>query len=304
MKLSKDSFKNFISQHPAWFMVLPALLLLLALNIFPLIWSLGVSFYKFTLIIKEPLHYVGGQNYLELLTSPEAWDRFIKTGAYIFISLLLQFALGFALALLLAEEFKGRRLLTTILMIPLMIAPVASALFFRYLLDYNFGPINAILDRLFGIRIYWLGADPSPLFGLPYALISVILVESWIWTPFVMYIILAGMGAIPTDLWEQAEVDGLSFWYKLRYLILPYIKPMIALILMFRLMDSLKTFDTVYVLTAGGPGTTTELISVYIYKLAFIEWDFGSATALSYLVIVLVIFMTNVFMRYLILKRG
>ncbi|RLC35776.1 sugar ABC transporter permease, partial [candidate division Kazan bacterium] len=132
----------------------------------------------------------------------------------------------------------------------------------------------------------------------------VILVESWIWTPFVMYIILAGMGAIPTDLWEQAEVDGLSFWYKLRYLILPYIKPMIALILMFRLMDSLKTFDTVYVLTAGGPGTTTELISVYIYKLAFIEWDFGSATALSYLVIVLVIFMTNVFMRYLILKRG
>lgn len=297
------SFIITIKKHVAWFMVLPALLLLIALNIFPLIWSLGLSFYRFSLIVKEPPHYVGGLNYLELITSNEAWDRFTKTGIYIVLSLFLQFALGSILALLLFGEFKGKRTITTILMIPLMIAPVASAMFFRYLLDYNFGPINIILERIFGTRIYWLGNDPSPIFGIPYALISIVLVETWIWTPFVMYLLLAGMSAIPEDLIEQAEVDGLRFIYKLRYLILPHIKPMIAIILMFRLMDALKTFDTVYVLTAGGPGTTTELISMYIYRLAFERWDFGSATALSYLVIVFVIFMTNVFMRYLILKR-
>lgn len=282
-----------------WFLILPAFLLLLALNIFPLIWSLGISFYRFSIIVREIPRFVGGLNYVNMLTSPEAWDRVFRTGIYLAYSLCLQFGLGLLLSLLLFEDFRGRRVVITLLTIPLMIAPVASSLFFRYLLDENLGPVNSFLDSLIGYRPLWFSTEASPL-GLPYALLTVVMVETWIWTPFVMFLLVAGMSSIPQDLVEQSRVDSLKFRYKFRYMIIPYIKPMIALALIFRFMDSLKTFDSVYILTAGGPGSTTELISVYIYKVAFERWDFGSATALSYLVLILVIFVTNVFMRYIV----
>jgi len=282
-----------------WFMILPAFLLLLILNIFPLIWSLGISFYRFSIIIKEIPRYVGGLNYINILTNPETWDRVIRTGIYVVYSISLQFGLSLLVTLLLFETFRGKRIIITLFMIPFMIAPVASALIFRYLLDENLGPVNSILNSLIGYKPLWFSTDISPL-GIPYALLTVILVETWIWTPFVTFLLLAGMSAIPQDLVEQSRADGLKFRYKFRYVILPYIKPMMAIALIFRFMDSLKTFDSVYILTAGGPGSTTELISVYIYRVAFERWDFGSATAISYLVLVIVIFMTNVFMRYII----
>jgi len=286
-----------------WFMILPAFLLLLFLNIFPLIWSLGISFYKFSIIIKEVPRYVGGLNYINILTSPETWDRVFRTGIYVVYSIVLQFGLSLLVVLLLFEAFRGRRVIITLFMIPFMIAPVASALIFRYLLDENLGPVNFILNSLIGYKPLWFSTDRSPL-GIPYALLTVILVETWIWTPFITFLLFAGMSAIPQDLVEQSRVDGLKFRYKFRYVILPYIKPMIAIALIFRFMDSLKTFDSVYILTAGGPGSTTELISVYIYRVAFERWDLGSATAISYLVLVIVIFMTNVFMRYIVRVSG
>lgn len=282
-----------------WFMVLPAFLILLVFNIFPLLWSLGLSFYSFSLIVRQTPSYVGGGNYINMITSPEAWDRFIKTGVFISLSLLLQFGLALVFALLLFGEFRGKKLLITLLTVPLMIAPIASALMFRYMFDEMFGPVNSFLGSIIGAKPLWFSNEPSPI-GIPYALLTIIMVETWIWTPFVLFLLLAGMSAIPQDLVEQSRVDGLRFRYVFRYVILPYIKPMIALALIFRFMDSFKTFDTVYVLTAGGPGTTTELLPIYIYKLAFERWDFGSATALSYLVLVIVIFMTNVFMKYVL----
>jgi len=282
-----------------WYMVLPAFLILLIFNIFPLLWSLGLSFYRFSLIIRQTPSYIGGENYVSMITSPEAWDRFIKTGVFILLSLFLQFSLALIFALLLFEEFKGKKLLITLLTIPLMIAPIASALMYRYMFDEMFGPVNRFLERVFGVKPLWFSNEPSPI-GIPYALLTVIIVETWIWTPFVLFLLLAGMSAIPHDLIEQSKVDGLKFRYVFRYIIFPYIKPMLALALIFRFMDSFKTFDTVYVLTAGGPGTTTEILPIYIYKLAFERWDFGSATALSYLILVIVIFMTNIFMRYVL----
>ncbi|ADV64828.1 binding-protein-dependent transport systems inner membrane component [Desulfurococcus mucosus DSM 2162] len=281
-----------------WILVLPAFMLLLLFNIFPLVWSLGLSFYSFSLIIRQKPNFVWVSNYANLITSQETWDRFAKTGVFIGYSLILQFGLALLFSLLLFGEFKGRKVVITALTIPLMIAPVASALIFRYLFDEMFGPVNQFLRSHLGVSPLWFSNELSPI-GVPYAMLMVILVETWIWTPFVMFLIMAGISAIPQDLVEQSRVDGLRFRYVFRFVILPYVKPMLAIALIFRFMDSLKTFDTVYVLTAGGPGTTTELISVHIYKLAFERWDFGSATALSYLVLVIVIFATNLFMHYL-----
>ncbi len=281
-----------------WYMVLPAFLLLLVFNIFPLVWSLGISFYSFSLIIKQEPRFVGGLNYIGLMSSPETWDRIIKTGIFIGYSLLFQLGFGLLLALLLFEEFRGKKAVITLLTMPLMIAPIASALFFRYLLDETFGPVNRFLGSFFEVKPLWFSSEISPL-GVPYSLLSIIIVETWIWTPFVLFFLIAGLSSIPQDLIEQMKVDGLKFRYRFRYVILPYIKPMLALALIFRFMDSLKTFDSIYVLTAGGPGTATELMSFYIYRLAFERWDFGSATAMSYMVLIIVIFMTNVFLRYI-----
>ncbi|MEM0001566.1 MAG: sugar ABC transporter permease [Desulfurococcaceae archaeon] len=294
---------NRIGQMNPWLLVLPAFLILLVFNIFPLIWSLGMSFYNFSLNIREPPRYVGSLNYLSLLTSPETWDRIARTGLYLIYSLGLQLALALIISLLLFEEFKGRRVLITLFMIPLMIAPIASALIFRYLFDETLGPVNNFLSSTFGVRPLWFSNEISPL-GLPYAMLSIIMVETWIWTPFIMFLLLAGMSSIPLDLLEQCRVDALRFHHKFRYVILPYVKPMLAIALIFRFMDALKTFDTVYILTGGGPGATTELLSMYIYKLAFERWDFGKATALSYLVLIIVIFMTNVLLRYVYTREG
>ncbi|MEM1596266.1 MAG: sugar ABC transporter permease [Desulfurococcaceae archaeon] len=294
---------NRIGQMNPWLLVLPAFLILLVFNIFPLIWSLGMSFYNFSLNIREPPRYVGSLNYLSLLTSPETWDRIARTGLYLIYSLGLQLALALIISLLLFEEFKGRRILITLFMIPLMIAPIASALIFRYLFDETLGPVNNFLSSTFGVRPLWFSNEISPL-GLPYAMLSIIMVETWIWTPFIMFLLLAGMSSIPLDLLEQCRVDALRFHHKFRYVILPYVKPMLAIALIFRFMDALKTFDTVYILTGGGPGATTELLSMYIYKLAFERWDFGKATALSYLVLIIVIFMTNVLLRYVYTREG
>ncbi|MEM0378413.1 MAG: sugar ABC transporter permease [Thermosphaera sp.] len=282
-----------------WVLILPSFLILLVFNIFPLIWSLGISFHRFSIIIRETPRYVGGYNYITILSSPEAWDRIIRTGSFLIYSLLFQFSIALVVALLMFEDFKGKRIMLTVFMIPLMIAPIASALFFRYLFDENLGPVNNFLQSILGTRVLWFSNEISPL-GIPYSLLTVILVETWIWTPFITFLLVAGISSIPHDLIEQSRVDSLKFIHKFRYVILPYIKPMLAIALIFRFMDALKTFDSVYVLTAGGPGSTTELISVYIYKLAFERWDFGSATAMSYLVLVVVIFMTNVFMRYVL----
>lgn len=282
-----------------WLLILPAFLVLLVFNIFPLIWSLGISFHRFSIIIRETPRYVGGLNYISMLTSPEAWDRLQRTGTFLFYSLLFQFGVALAVSLLMFEDFKGKRTLLTVFMIPLMIAPIASALFFRYMFDENLGPVNNFLESVLGIRILWFSNEMSPL-GIPYSLLTVVMVETWIWTPFITFLLIAGISSIPSDLIEQSRVDSLKFRDKFRYMILPYIKPMLAIALIFRFMDALKTFDSIYVLTGGGPGSTTELISVYIYKLAFERWDFGSATAMSYLVLVIVIFMTNVFMRYVL----
>ncbi|MEM0100217.1 MAG: sugar ABC transporter permease [Desulfurococcaceae archaeon] len=294
---------NRIGQMNPWLLVLPAFLILLVFNIFPLIWSLGMSFYNFSLNIREPPRYVGSLNYLSLLTSPETWDRIARTGLYLIYSLGLQLALALIISLLLFEEFKGRRVLITLFMIPLMIAPIASALIFRYLFDETLGPVNNFLSSTFGVRPLWFSNEISPL-GLPYAMLSIIMVETWIWTPFIMFLLLAGMSSVPLDLLEQCRVDALRFRHKFRYVILPYVKPMLAIALIFRFMDALKTFDTVYILTGGGPGATTELLSMYIYKLAFERWDFGKATALSYLVLIIVIFMTNVLLRYVYTRKG
>lgn len=294
---------NRVRQINPWLLVLPSFLILLVFNIFPLIWSLGMSFHSFSLNIRELPRYVGGLNYLSLLSSPEAWDRIARTGLYLVYSLGFQLTLALIISLLLFEEFKGRRVLITLFMIPLMIAPVASALIFRYLFDETLGPVNDFLSATFGVRPLWFSNEMSPL-GIPYAMLSIIVVETWIWTPFIMFLLLAGMSSIPVDLLEQCKVDALRFRYKFRYVILPYIKPMLAIALIFRFMDALKTFDTIYILTGGGPGATTELLSMYIYKLAFERWDFGKATALSYLVLIIVVFMTNVLLRYIYTRGG
>lgn len=286
------------------FFVIPAVAYLFILNLFPLLWALGLSFFKYNLLTERVPTFVGLGNYGTILLDPAVWTRMQITGKFILISIPLQFILGILIAFLLYKELYGRRLLLTLFLIPMLIAPVASALFFRYLLDANFGLVNWLLSEFFNTKIYWLGLGKVPGLGVEYALLTVALVETWIWTPFITLLVTAGLSTIPQSVIEQANIDDLSFIDRLRYIIFPYIKPILGLALILRVMDSFKTFDTIYVLTAGGPGISTEIITFYIYKLAFQGWDFGSASALSFGVLVIILYFTTIFLNYFIFRGG
>jgi len=285
-----------------WFFVIPAILYLFIINLFPLLWALGLSFFKYNLLTERTPKFVGVDNYGQLFNDPNVWLRMQITGKFILISLPLQFILGTLIAFLLYTELYGRRLLLTLFLIPLLIAPVASALFFRFLLDANFGLVNWVLSELFGWKIYWLGSEKVPILGVEYALLTVALVETWIWTPFITLMVTAGLSTIPKSVLEQASIDNISLLDKFRYIVFPYIKPILGLALILRAMDAFKTFDTIYVLTAGGPGVSTEIITFYIYKLAFQGWDFGSASALSFGILVIILYLTTIFLDYFIFK--
>ncbi|MEM4727913.1 MAG: sugar ABC transporter permease, partial [Candidatus Bathyarchaeia archaeon] len=216
------------------------------------------------------------------------WERFVTTITFVVSAVALEFILGFALALLFFQEFKGRRLAITLVTMPLLIAPIAAGIFFKYIYDATFGVFTYFIQLLTGIGVNMLK---------DYAMLSVVLLDAWQWTPFMMLFILAGLEAVPKHLLESAEVDRLSWIDKFRVVIWPTIRPLVMLALLFRTMDAFRTFDTVFALTEGGPGTQTELISITLYRTAFKYFRTGEACALAFVILVIVILLTNLYLR-------
>lgn len=170
----------------------------------------------------------------------------------------------------------------------MLIAPVATGIFFRYVFDATFGVVTYFIYLLTGAKVRLLAN---------YAMLSVVLVDVWQWTPFMMLFILAGLESIPRHLLESAEIDRFSWFTRFRVVIWPTIRPLVMLALLFRTMDAFRTFDSVFALTEGGPGTQTELISISLYRIAFQYFRTGESCALAFLVLVIVILLTNLYLR-------
>jgi multiple sugar transport system permease protein len=264
-----------------WLLVLPAILLILGLTIFPLIQSLGLSFQRWDLQSQEH-PFVGVQNYRDALIDPRVWGALQNTAIIVVCAVTLEFLLGLGLALLFTGDFAGKRIAMPILMLPVMVVPIVVGLTWRMLWDNQYGAINQTLSWIAGreVNILWLAHRDTALFAM-------IVTDLWQWTPFMFLVLLAGLSSVNPELYEAAALDGAGWWESLRDVSLPGIARVIAVAILFRALDAFKVFDLVYMFTKGGPGTSTESISWYIYELGFKFFRLGYASAVSFLILIL-----------------
>ena len=281
--------RSLLEKYFPIFLIIPALAVVFFLVIFPLVWALGLSFFRYNALRGGgKITFLGLGNYLRLLSGSLVWERLITTGEFVAAAVCIEFLLGLALALLFSQQFKGRRLAITLVTMPMLIAPVAAGIFFRYVFDATFGVVTYFIYLVTGAKVKLLSN---------YAMLSVVLVDVWQWTPFMMLFILAGLESIPRHLLESAEIDRFSWFTRFKVVIWPTIRPLVMLALLFRTMDAFRTFDSVFALTEGGPGTQTELISITLYRVAFQYFRTGESCALAFLVLIIVILLTNLYLR-------
>jgi multiple sugar transport system permease protein len=271
----------------------PTLTLLILFNIFPLLYSLFLSFTEYRAIDPDTAPvWVGLRNYEELLNDPKTWTYFRITGAYVVASVTLEILVGFGLALLLRRKFFGSGLITTLILIPMMLSPVVVGLFWKLIYNPTYGIFNYLLGFPTGRGPDWLG-------GPIIAFWSVVIVDVWMWSPYVMLLCLAGLSAIPEYLYEAAEIDRAGPLYTFWRITLPMVSPLLLIAVLFRTIEAFKTFDLVMGLTGGGPGEATNMVAVSLYRTAFNEWQTGRASALAYIVLILIIGISNIYVKYL-----
>jgi len=268
-------------RRDGWLMAAPAVLVILALGVYPLLTSLVLSFRRWDLQSREH-PFVGWENYRQALVDGRVWGALANTGILVGAGVALQFTLGLGLALLLVGELRGKRLVIPLLMLPVMMVPVVVALTWRMLWDNQYGAVNYLLGLVLRreVEIVWLAHKNT-------AMVAMLVTDLWQWTPFMFLVLLAGLSGVNPELYEAAALDGAGWWASLRDISLPGIAHVVAVALLFRALDAFKIFDLVFMFTQGGPGTSTETISWYIYQLGFKFFRMGYASAVSYLVLAL-----------------
>ncbi len=272
---------EWIERRIGWLLVMPAALLILALSIYPLIYSLWVSFVNYDFLV--PGHaFVGFRNFSQIVADPTARASLVTTAVLATLDVGIEFALGLILALAMERPFRGRGIVTSILIIPLFISPVIVGQFWALLLQRPFGPTDYLLSQLLGhdVTINWLS-------GFPWNFVALVLADTWQWTPFMFVILLAGLSAISPEPYEAAQIDGASAWQGFVYVTLPQLAPMILLAITFRLLDATKLFDVIFMMTGGGPGTSTYTASFFLYETGFQHFHLSEATAGSWIFLIL-----------------
>jgi len=285
-------FRFLTDRKLATLFIAPALALLLFLSIWPLIWLIRLSFTDYSVTRDVPASFVGLDNYIDVITSDQTHKRLVTTLIFVVGAVGLQTILGFTIAYLISRRLRGRGALTTLFLIPMMLSPVVVGLFWKFMLDVQFGVVNSFSDSLGLGRAEWLTNQKLALFSL-------IIVDTWQWTPFIMLIALAGLTAVPKYLYEAAEIDRASEWFRFRRITLPLVWPLLLIAIMFRAIEAFRLFDLVYILTGGGPGGTTETISFQVYKIAFFGFDTGRASAYGVLIVIVVTIAAQLYLRYL-----
>jgi len=289
-----DALSEWSDRHFKWLLVAPAVLLILALSVYPLLFSVWVLFVNYDFTV--PGHaFVGFRNFTRVLADPVArWSLWV-TVLLSTINVTIEFLLGLALALAMVRNFRGRGLIMSILIIPLFISPVIVGQAWALLLQRPFGPTNYVLSQILGyeVTIGWLTQAP-------WNFIALILADVWQWTPFMFVILLAGLTAIPPNLYEAAELDGVDGWRAFWWITLPQLAPMILLAITFRILDAVRLFDTIFVMTGGGPGTNTYSSSFYLYTLGFTQFHLSEATAGAWIFLLLTAILITFLVRRLL----
>lgn len=277
-----------------YFMILPVILLITCITIFPIVRTFMLSTTNMRMQNMSNIQSVGLANYAEVLSDSRFWGSLGNTCYFTFFSVLLELIFGFLLAQLMNLSIRGRGILRATVLIPWAIPTSISAIMWRFIYHDQFGVLNDILIRL-GIidsAVAWLG-DPK------FAMWSAIICDVWKTTPFMALLILAGLQSIGSEIYEAADVDGAGFWTKLYKITLPMIIPTILVSLIFRTLDAFRIFDLFYVLTGGGPANSTETLSMYAYKLLFGNLDFGKGSTVAVLIFVCTFIISQVYIYFL-----
>lgn len=280
----------------AWIFIAPTIVLLLAINIFPLIWTIRLSFtnYRANRPNVQPRN-VGIDNYHSILTDPDIWAAMQATAHFVFWTIVLQTLIGFTLAWLIDRKFRGHGLWTTIILIPMMLSPAVVGNFWRFLYQPQIGGFNYFVS-------FFTGLPPSSfemIGSVKLAPWSIVIVDTWMWTPYVMLICLAGLRSVPDYIYEAAEVDRASSWRTFWSITLPMVLPFLMLAVLFRAIENFKMFDMVALLTSGGPGSTTELASITLKREAFEKWRTGYSSAFAIILFVTIFGAANIYVKAL-----
>jgi multiple sugar transport system permease protein len=280
----------------AWLFIAPTMILLLALNIFPLIWTVYLSFTNYR--ANRPnaeIEGVGLRNYVRLLTDSDTWIAMQTTATFVFWTILLQMVIGFSLAYLIDRKFRGHAFWTTVILVPMMLSPAVVGNFWRFLYEPQIGLFAYAVSYLSGIP----PTDIEMLSNIKLAPWAIVIVDTWMWTPYVMLICLAGLRSIPEYIYEAAEVDRASPWRQFWSITVPMALPFIMLAVLFRGIENFKMFDMVNLLTGGGPGSTTEVASITLKREAFESWRTGPSSAFAIILFVAVFGLANIYVKAL-----
>ncbi len=275
-------------------MLLPLYLLLAAILLYPLLFALWVSLHDYRLTRPQDTPFVGLAQYLRLLRDPAFLNAMGNTLTFVFVAVFLELVLGFALALLLRRRRFGRDLARALLLTPMFVTPIAVGLMFRFLLNQQLGVIPRVLAS-FGVTVDWFGPD--------LALFSIILIDVWQWTPFMLLLLLAGLESLPRSPFEAARVDGASPFMIFRRITLPLMRPVILVALVIRGLDAFKVFEYVYAITRGGPGSATETIQFLIYKVGFRFFRMGEASAMAWVLVLVTLSLTFLLWHLMMRER-
>ena len=280
----------------AWIFIAPTIALLLAINIFPLVWTIRLSFTNMRVNRpNEAIKFVGLQNYVRILTDEDIWHTMQATAHFVFWTLFFQVLIGFTLAWLINRKFHGNDLWTTVIVLPMMLSPAVVGNFWTFLYQPQSGLFN------YGIA-FLTGIDPSSfsmISSVTLAPWAIVIVDTWMWTPFVMLICLAGLRSIPDSIYEAAECDRASKWRQFWTITIPMVLPFLMLAVLFRGIENFKMFDLVVQLTGGGPGSTTELTSINLKREAFEKWRTGYASAYAIILFVTVFGLASIYVKAL-----
>jgi len=271
-------------------LLIPVLLFFIVWNTIPTLWLLGLSFYRFSLTSGRPPIYAGLLNFQNILNDSGVWLDLSRTLLFVVSGVSIQTVLGMLLGLLFwnSQRLPGRRVTLTMLFAPMVLTPVASGTFWRLIYDPTFGVLNSIL-RALGLNGLNLLGDSSTAFA------AVLVVDIWMWTPFMVLMTLAALASVPKAELEAAEIDQLTWWQRLRLVVLPHGKYILMLGILLRTIDAFKTMDLIYNMTFGGPGTTTQLVAITLYRRAFEAFNMGWSSALAVILLLISIAFTATF---------
>lgn len=280
----------------AWIFISPTIFLLLAINIFPLIWTVYLSFTNYR--VNRPnrdVEWIGLRNYERILTDDGIWATMQSTAHFLIWTIVLQVLIGFALAWLINKKFRGNDLWTTLIVLPMMLSPAVVGNFWTFLYQPQIGLFNYAIALV-------TGADPasfSMIGDVHLAPWAIVIADTWMWTPFVMLICLAGLRSIPDSLYEAAECDRASKWRQFWTITIPLVLPFLMLAVLFRGIENFKMFDLVVQLTGGGPGNTTTLTSIDLKREAFEKWRTGYSSAYAVILFVTVFGLASIYVKAL-----